>query len=234
MPVLYDTSAISTVLDKLSDGVTTAAFRKDVALILDMDISWSEKTRLIGAYLDAVTGDASASSAELGETILVGAGVSSSDVIPGAIATGASSIGWAMSAPSKASAIDRIVELATQRVWSGYRSTVDGTLLQRPKPGALATVLSREDDGLDTVDELLDSIFPTVKKSGVRWARVPSASACDFCMMLATRGAVYLSRESAAGKGGYHSSCRCLPVPSTEYRPTAAVKNFDWRSAMKK
>lgn len=43
------------------------------------------------------------------------------------------------------------------------------------------------------------------------WRRVPRPGACDFCLMLATRGAVYSSREVALGRDGrkYHDFCRC-------------------------
>jgi len=37
---------------------------------------------------------------------------------------------------------------------------------------------------------------------GARWARYASANACNFCKMLATRGAVYTSEASALGVGG--------------------------------
>lgn len=39
-----------------------------------------------------------------------------------------------------------------------------------------------------------------------KWRRVPDANACDFCLMLATRGAVY---ESAATAGAGHRNCNC-------------------------
>lgn len=64
------------------------------------------------------------------------------------------------------------------------------------------------------------------------WARHASANACTFCRLLATRGAVYKSRDAAATVGGrssggvrtrtrgksplgarYHDACRCIAVP---------------------
>jgi hypothetical protein len=43
-----------------------------------------------------------------------------------------------------------------------------------------------------------------------RWVRVPRATACPFCLMLASRGAVYTSEETASGRrGGFHDHCRC-------------------------
>ena len=48
-----------------------------------------------------------------------------------------------------------------------------------------------------------------------RWARVPSgATTCAFCRLLASRGAVYHSEETAGGlANSYHSSCDCVPTP---------------------
>lgn len=49
----------------------------------------------------------------------------------------------------------------------------------------------------------------------VRWARVPTGEeTCDFCIMLASRGPVYLSEESAGGDPDhYHPHCDCRIVP---------------------
>lgn len=47
------------------------------------------------------------------------------------------------------------------------------------------------------------------------WARVAEPGACDFCRMLATRGAVYTSEESASRTFGglkYHTRCKCRVV----------------------
>lgn len=48
------------------------------------------------------------------------------------------------------------------------------------------------------VDGLRETVFENViAEPGARWARHASANACGFCRMLATRGAVYRSEESA-------------------------------------
>lgn len=40
------------------------------------------------------------------------------------------------------------------------------------------------------------------------------ATTCDFCLMLASRGPVYGSSETAGGEGNkYHDHCYCIPVP---------------------
>ncbi|MGW3888898.1 VG15 protein [Micromonospora chokoriensis] len=48
-----------------------------------------------------------------------------------------------------------------------------------------------------------------------RWARVPSGrTTCAFCRLLASRGAVYHSEETAGGlANGYHGECDCVPTP---------------------
>lgn len=52
------------------------------------------------------------------------------------------------------------------------------------------------------------------RRSGVRFARVPMGfHTYDFCMMLASRGLVYWSRQSAGEFSHYHSDCRCKVVP---------------------
>ncbi|WP_157032170.1 hypothetical protein [Kitasatospora cheerisanensis] len=57
----------------------------------------------------------------------------------------------------------------------------------------------------------------------IGWARVTDASPCGFCAMLASRGAVYKSRDSAGLAGGppaslddltkFHDLCHCQIVP---------------------
>ena len=53
------------------------------------------------------------------------------------------------------------------------------------------------------------------KNKGVKFARVTSGrNTCTFCLMLASRGAVYHTRESAGELGQYHRHCSCKIVPS--------------------
>ena len=52
-----------------------------------------------------------------------------------------------------------------------------------------------------------------------RWARIPTgAETCKFCIMLASRGFVYHSEETASHA---HSSCDCRVVPSWDKSPAA-------------
>ena len=61
-----------------------------------------------------------------------------------------------------------------------------------------------------------DSIFTSAKRDPVRtlWARVPSGSdTCEFCIMLASRGADYGSAKSAGEGREFHDNCHCVVVP---------------------
>lgn len=66
--------------------------------------------------------------------------------------------------------------------------------------------------------------------TAVRFARHASANACAFCAVMATRGAVYRSEDTAGDK--YHTNCHCVAVPvwpgqEVEEAPYVA----DWRNA---
>ena len=60
-----------------------------------------------------------------------------------------------------------------------------------------------------------DTIYSNGDRRGVRYARIPSGSkTCAFCMVMASRDAVYLSRKSAGGDGNsYHGDCDCTVTP---------------------
>ena len=48
----------------------------------------------------------------------------------------------------------------------------------------------------------------------VRYARVPTgAETCDFCIMLASRGPVYHTPETAGATDHYHKGCDCRVIP---------------------
>ncbi|MFT3871552.1 MAG: hypothetical protein QM714_02730 [Nocardioides sp.] len=57
-----------------------------------------------------------------------------------------------------------------------------------------------------------------------RWARVTSATGCAFCRMLATRGAVYRSEESADFRAHDHCGCTIEPLFGGRYEPPAHVR----------
>ncbi len=62
-----------------------------------------------------------------------------------------------------------------------------------------------------------DTVMDNVKrdrKSGVRFARVPMGNhTCAFCTMLASRGFIYWSEETAGAFAHWHADCRCKVVP---------------------
>lgn len=67
-----------------------------------------------------------------------------------------------------------------------------------------------------------------------KWARVPSgAETCKFCVMLASRGFVYLSEETAEGMYHGHPGCDCRIVPGWDgdtvegYDPDELY--FEWK-----
>ncbi len=73
------------------------------------------------------------------------------------------------------------------------------------------------------------------RRKGVRFARVTSGrNTCAFCLMLASRGAVYHSRKTAGELGQYHRHCSCKIVPSysgNQYE--VLVEGHDPKDALK-
>lgn len=66
-------------------------------------------------------------------------------------------------------------------------------------------------------------------RSKPRWARVPSGShTCAFCMVVASRGFAYHTRESAGGgfMNSYHDDCDCMIVPEWDSME-AHIEGYD-------
>lgn len=60
-----------------------------------------------------------------------------------------------------------------------------------------------------------------------RFARVPSgAKTCAFCNLMASRGFVYYTRETAGLNDEYHDDCDCQIVPEWD-RDNAAIEGYD-------
>lgn len=72
-------------------------------------------------------------------------------------------------------------------------------------------------------------------RKGVRFAHVTRGrNTCAFCLMLAGRGAVYHTRQSAGELGQYHRHCSCKIVPSysgNQYE--VLVEGHDPKDALK-
>lgn len=76
-----------------------------------------------------------------------------------------------------------------------------------------------------------DTIVGAVEQDrrALAYARVPEPACCSWCAMLATRGAVYKSAQSAGDEHAYHDHCRCHVEPVfTAYEPTAQIRQ--WQS----
>lgn len=105
-----------------------------------------------------------------------------------------------LAAPVPAAAVESQVRYAAGHLWT-------------PTPElALAPLLTAVDKYVKQPGR--DTIARNATHEGVRWARVPSGKKpCSWCLILASRDAVYLSRESAGGGGdSYHGDCNCQPV----------------------
>ena len=50
-----------------------------------------------------------------------------------------------------------------------------------------------------------------------RYARIPVGKTCAWCLMLASRGAVYRSAATAGAAQEYHKRCDCEPHPSWDH-----------------
>lgn len=50
----------------------------------------------------------------------------------------------------------------------------------------------------------------------IRYARVPSGPSCGFCIMLASRGFVYASEETAGAFSKFHTGCDCSVIAGYE------------------
>ena len=79
-------------------------------------------------------------------------------------------------------------------------------------------------DALRSLNETIIANVGRDKDKGARFARVPTGfETCTFCLMLASRGAVYHTRKTAGEWKHFHRGCDCKVVPSFEDEPLAEV-----------
>ena len=79
-------------------------------------------------------------------------------------------------------------------------------------------------DVLRSLNETIMRNAARDRKKGVRFARVPTgAETCTYCLMLASRGAVYHSRKTAGEFCHFHRRCDCKVVPGFEDAPDAEL-----------
>ena len=86
-----------------------------------------------------------------------------------------------------------------------YREGFDSTLLAVARDN-LSGVLNRL-----VAQPAHTTTANAVINAGTGYARVPEPGACNFCLMLASRGAAY-SRESVQAASGFHDNCRCVGI----------------------
>ena len=73
------------------------------------------------------------------------------------------------------------------------------------------------DDAFRSLNETISANVGRDKDKGVRFARVPTGfETCTFCLMLASRGAVYHTRKTAGEFKHFHRNCDCKIVPGFE------------------
>lgn len=116
---------------------------------------------------------------------------------------------WAFNAPGEASPLDRVAGSTQRMIFDTSRGTVLENL-----------AVEYGDDA--------------PQPAGTRWARYASATACSFCRVMATRGAVYRSAAAATtvvGNGQrWHDNCRCVAVPvrpGQVYEPPDYVEQWE-------
>ena len=96
-----------------------------------------------------------------------------------------------------------------EAVAGGVRAIMQDVVEGKPREAWERDMLDRADK---EVRNAADScVALNADRDGVRWARVPTgAVSCEFCIMLASRGAVYHEPELAAAG---HANCDCRVVP---------------------
>lgn len=79
-------------------------------------------------------------------------------------------------------------------------------------------------DAFRSLNETIVANVGRDKDRGARFARVPTGSeTCTFCLMLASRSAVYHTRKTAGEFRHFHRRCDCKVVPGFEADPDAEI-----------
>ena len=80
------------------------------------------------------------------------------------------------------------------------------------------------DDAFRSLNETIIANVGRDKDKGVRFARVPTGfETCTFCLMIASRGAVYHTRKTAGEFKHFHRRCDCKIVPGFGDDPDAEL-----------
>lgn len=79
-------------------------------------------------------------------------------------------------------------------------------------------------DAFRSLNETIIANVGRDRDEGAMFARVPTGTeTCTFCLMLASRGAVYHTRKTAGEWRHFHRGCDCKVVPSFEDDPDAEL-----------
>ncbi|MCZ9884142.1 VG15 protein [Arthrobacter sp. B2a2-09] len=115
--------------------------------------------------------------------------------------------------------VQQKIRFLAEQLWTPDPASILGSL-------KLATDKYVKQHGRDTLSWNAD-------REGAFWARVPSGEkTCSWCLILASRDAVYLSKKSASTRAdgsAYHGKCDCQPVPlrpGDDYPPGYLPDNY--------
>lgn len=79
-------------------------------------------------------------------------------------------------------------------------------------------------DAFRSLNETIIANVGRDRDRGAMFARVPTGTeTCAFCLMLASRGAVYHTRKTAGEWRHFHRGCDCKVAPSFEGDPDAEL-----------
>lgn len=179
MPSVDDATALQEVLGQLStltQSDLVQLFRKWSDHPDFSQILVSAFPEMVGPYLEA----SALVSAQMYDEFGTGSAFAARPVadIPAERMNG--TLSWALNAPGVASPLDRIAGAAQRMVFDASRNTMMHNL----------------------ADEYQVPLEEVRQSAGTLWARHASLTACSFCRIMATRGAVYRSESSAQGVVG--------------------------------
>lgn len=183
-------------MSRYTDGINKISARfQDAARVQLERLDWAgDMTGAIDAAVDIVNASAGAAaeaSAQLGAVFYDG--VSELQT------------GRAYGADAYSDHLDEGTERAVRGI---AQEGVDGNIA-----GMIGQLLARID--YETKRAAGNSVIQNARRDTrqPRYARVPYGETCPFCIMLASRGPIYYTAESAGFNNHYHANCDCRIVP---------------------
>ena len=123
------------------------------------------------------------------------------------------------------------------QVQASVRFAIGSLFQASPDAAAVHELLAADVIGRNIANQSRATIAANAKRDPAkpRYARIPIGRTCEFCVMLASRGAAYHSEDTALASS--HGNCRCVLAPEFEpgdlpddYHPDAL---YDQWQAMK-